>query len=223
MDHDVVLPVGRHPGHPRARTGEEGRQIGRRRDRGGREVVGGGEREHVDAERRAEQLLEPLVLECGGLREEGEDAPAVVVDDDDPEVDVPGRQVQQGIRVVDERQIAEQDDRRRAVEGAAERRRDDPVDPVGAPVGVRHGRAPTEPLQVTDRHRRRNREHGTVREGGRHGAGDGRLGEFRLAGQRRLDRRVGELRRRPTTPRSNPSRRSRRRSRRGRRPSNTRP
>ena len=51
---------------------------------------------------------------------------------------------------------------------------------------------PAEPLQITDRHRRGHREHGTIRERGGDGSGDPRLAEFRLAGERGLDRRIGQ-------------------------------
>ena len=81
--------------------------------------MGGREREHVGPERCAEQLLEPVDVEHRGLGQEREDAAAVVVDDDDPQVDVASAERDERIGVMDEREITDEHESGRAVGGLA--------------------------------------------------------------------------------------------------------
>jgi hypothetical protein len=98
------------------------------------------------------------------LRQEREDAATVVVDDDDPQVGVAAGQRDERTAVVDERDVAEQHDRRcarrapaRAPSTARRRCR-------WRPGCVRPSPATAEPLEVADRHRRRHDQLGVVRQ-----------------------------------------------------------
>ena len=104
-------------------------------DRGN--VVGAGERLDVGSVGGTEQLLEPGGGKLGGLGQEREDPAAVVVGDDDPQVDVAFGESHQGVRVVHEGDVADPHDRRPTGQRSAERRRHDTVDPVGPAVGMR--------------------------------------------------------------------------------------
>ena len=187
MDLDVALTVGRHPAHPRARPARVGPPA-RPPSSPSRSGCRGPRRARA-RRRRAACRTVARTDRCssdGGLREEGEDAPAVVVDDDDPEIDVPGRQARRGRSSRGRRP----DRRCRTTDVAPSSARPSAVDttpsiPFAPAVGVGHGRSA----------RRTTRGHGsasTTRPSARHrpaGAaatvsGDTRLGEFRLAGQR---------------------------------------
>ncbi len=149
--------------------------------------------------RRAEQRLEPLGGEQLGLRQEREDAPAVVVDHDAHEVDAPAGRRQQAVAVVEEGHVAdEQRGRSPAPHGHADRGRHDAVDAVGAAVGhdphlTSRGRVA---LDVADRHRRRHDQRRPGGHGPHDGPGDGRLGVPVRCARHGPELAVGRVRRR---------------------------
>ena len=103
-----------------------------------------------------------------GLREEGEDAPAVVVDDDDHEVDAPLGGTEQAVGVVQEREVADQQRGRarrsaRATPTAVETTPSIPLAPRLAWTSSGTSGCDV-PLEVPDRHRRRHDQPGAVRQ-----------------------------------------------------------
>ena len=154
VDLDVAGPIGGDPAHPWAWPIELVDQVGFGRGRRRRDAVGGGECQHVGAERGSEELLESIGCERRRLGQEREDATAVVVDDDHPQIRLACHQADQCVGVVDEGQVTDQHDRRGSGERPTERGRQHAVDAVRSTVGVSAGARPTEPFEVADRHRR---------------------------------------------------------------------
>ncbi len=124
--------------------------------RSGLESVGRRECHDVDAEGCAEELLEPLLGQGGRLREEREDAATIVVDDHDAQIGVATVERRERIAVVDEREVAQEHERRATNERTPQRSTQHTVDAVGAPVGVGACETSAEPLEVAHRHRRRD-------------------------------------------------------------------
>ena len=89
MHGDVVFTIGGHATDPRPGHGELLDEFGSGVDRPGIEAVGGRQRDDIEIEWRSEELLEPVVRQRRRLRQEREDATAVIVDDDDAEIGVP--------------------------------------------------------------------------------------------------------------------------------------
>jgi predicted MFS family arabinose efflux permease len=112
----------------------------------------------VEAVRGGDVLLEGVGLACD--RQEVEDAPAVVVDEDDRQVESQPPRGEQPADVVRERDISDQEHRAllgRGRRGDAERGRHGAVDPVRASVGEHARRVAAqgeERLDVANRHRR---------------------------------------------------------------------
>ena len=157
---DVRRPIGDDARHVGSAAPDAGDQLGRRRHRRGIEAVGGGEGHEVGAVRGAEQLLEARRVEGRRLREEREDASAVVVDHDHSQVDAAPAQCRERSGIVQEGDVAQQHHHGPPRQGEAERRRHRAVDPVGPPVGVGPGGGTAVPLEVAHRHRRGDHELG---------------------------------------------------------------
>ena len=224
MEDDVLGPVGAHHQEvctallePLGHGGGDPAAVG---DPGHRQPVGLRQRLEAHAVGRPEELLEAIGGELGGLGEEREDAPSVVVDDHDHEVDAAPRQTPAT----------------RWCRGGRRRR------PPAAPSGGRTSATPTAvettpsiplaprlacttrpvsvtgvPLDVADGHRRRDHE-GTA---SRHRAATARATPgsvgapvtVEVLAQHGLDGVVGRPPRRPSTeatpwPRPRPSRRA---------------
>ena len=155
------------------------------------EVVGPRQGDEVRPVRRPEQLLEPIVLQDLGLRQEREDPAAVVVDDHDPQIDAALGERRQGAAVVQQRQVTDQRHRRRAADRYAQGRGHHAVDAVGPAVGVGACPRSAVPLEVAHRHGRCGDQLGVGWQPPSDGARRPRLGQAWLTGEHGIDRRLG--------------------------------
>ena len=158
---DVLGPVGGDAGDRRAGRGDAVDELDGRRHGRGVEAVGPGEGDDVGAVRRAEQLLEPLRRQRRRLREEREDPAAVVVDDDDAQVGAPRRRAPSAPRRRGRRRCRRRGRPSAAPPSATPSAVDTtPSMPLAPRLAWARGRRAAEPLEVADRHRRRDDELG---------------------------------------------------------------
>ncbi len=162
-----------------------------RRDGGGVDAVRHGEGDDVGSVGRAEQLLEALGVERRRLRQEREDAAAVVVDHDDragrPAGAADAVRAPASCTNAMSPSSTTTGPPRRAIPSAVD---SDAVDAVGAAVGVGpRGRAAV-PLEVAHRHRRRHHQLGIVGQGRGDGPRDAGFGEPGLLAEHPLDVRL---------------------------------
>ena len=94
--------------NPRARCRELVNQLVRRHHRANGNAMGCSKPRHVCPERSTEELLETIVLQGRRLRKKREDSSAVVIDDNDPEVDAVRDEPDECVAVVDVGKITDE-------------------------------------------------------------------------------------------------------------------